>query len=1096
MAEQLVSITTAALGRPFQLGMLYDCRSDQLVPGVTLWSKSDLEKDISVKSQRLTEYSLETSNSLTDKSKALEINASLRGSFACGLVKVEGSAKYLYNTSSSKNQARVTLNYFMTTVFKQLTMSQLSRNNVTYEEVFRQGTATHVVTAILYGARALMVFDRDVSKDESTHTIAGELKASIEKIPKLVIHGKGSLDLSAKEKEEAEKIRCTFHGDFYIRELPVDYLTSLDVYKKLPTFLGEDGEHAVPVTVWLYPLSLLDSSAARLMYEISTDLVTQAERVLDSLLEAMVMCDYLLTDPTVKIFYNIEKKISKFKTLIERYKLYFQKMLAQILPSVRGGTTNATALGDILEAHRTSPFSQHKLEGWLCSLQTEIGVIEALINGMEDSNVSLLTGRFDSIEPLIFNPNIKYIVNFNLNLLSNESKSLNTMENYFISEEQNSIRITDMENNDEWVHSQADCDKIRLRRQLFLDFASNNQQNEAIKFVVTSRPVEMQESSSVLLYCKGELRSSDFEPPSTPAIPKVLKTSSQSAEIELSLPPHGSNETIKYLVQFRKHTEREWRSQMTRETEKCFTLEGLQRSTQYDVRYAAVCEAGMGPPSEIISVKTGEPESASCCCEHLEKLDLSYNYITEDYIKILALTIHIYRRVSLSRCGLTSRCCSALSSALSSPYSRLTELNLSENNNMEDSGVDQLCEGLRSENCKLEKLTLPSCGLTSRCCSALSSALSAPQSRLTKLNLSRNIMEDSGVDQLCDGVRRENCKLEKLNLSECGLTSRCCSALSSALSAPHTRLTELDLSYNNNMEDTGVDQLCEGLRSENCKLEKLDLSECGLTSRCCSALSSALSSPHSQLTELNLSDNNMEDSGVDQLCEGLRSENCKLEKLNMSRCGLTSRCCSAVSSALSAPHSRLTELNLRGNNMKDSGVDQLCEGLRRENCKIEKLDLSQCHLTSRCCSALSSALSAPHSQLTEISLGDMDDLLMVMNNNNIGDSGVDQLCEGLRSENCKLEKLNLNSCCLTSRCCSSLSSVLSSPHSQLTELKLSRNKLGYSGAHQLCEGLRTPNCKLKTLRLSGNEMSKSEMKNLRSLQEKLNRTGRQVDIKI
>ncbi|XP_051777835.1 verrucotoxin subunit beta-like isoform X6 [Erpetoichthys calabaricus] len=1097
MAEQLVSITTAALGRPFQLGMLYDCRSDQLVPGVTLWSKSDLEKDISVKSQRLTEYSLETSNSLTDKSKALEINASLRGSFACGLVKVEGSAKYLYNTSSSKNQARVTLNYFMTTVFKQLTMSQLSRNNVTYEEVFRQGTATHVVTAILYGARALMVFDRDVSKDESTHTIAGELKASIEKIPKLVIHGKGSLDLSAKEKEEAEKIRCTFHGDFYIRELPVDYLTSLDVYKKLPTFLGEDGEHAVPVTVWLYPLSLLDSSAARLMYEISTDLVTQAERVLDSLLEAMVMCDYLLTDPTVKIFYNIEKKISKFKTLIERYKLYFQKMLAQILPSVRGGTTNATALGDILEAHRTSPFSQHKLEGWLCSLQTEIGVIEALINGMEDSNVSLLTGRFDSIEPLIFNPNIKYIVNFNLNLLSNESKSLNTMENYFISEEQNSIRITDMENNDEWVHSQADCDKIRLRRQLFLDFASNNQQNEAIKFVVTSRPVEMQESSSVLLYCKGELRSSDFEPPSTPAIPKVLKTSSQSAEIELSLPPHGSNETIKYLVQFRKHTEREWRSQMTRETEKCFTLEGLQRSTQYDVRYAAVCEAGMGPPSEIISVKTGEPESASCCCEHLEKLDLSYNYITEDYIKILALTIHIYRRVSLSRCGLTSRCCSALSSALSSPYSRLTELNLSENNNMEDSGVDQLCEGLRSENCKLEKLTLLNCDLTSRCCSALSSALSAPHSRLTELNLSiNNYMEDSGVDQLREGLRSENCKLEKLNLSECGLTSRCCSALSSALSAPHTRLTELDLSYNNNMEDTGVDQLCEGLRSENCKLEKLDLSECGLTSRCCSALSSALSSPHSQLTELNLSDNNMEDSGVDQLCEGLRSENCKLEKLNMSRCGLTSRCCSAVSSALSAPHSRLTELNLRGNNMKDSGVDQLCEGLRRENCKIEKLDLSQCHLTSRCCSALSSALSAPHSQLTEISLGDMDDLLMVMNNNNIGDSGVDQLCEGLRSENCKLEKLNLNSCCLTSRCCSSLSSVLSSPHSQLTELKLSRNKLGYSGAHQLCEGLRTPNCKLKTLRLSGNEMSKSEMKNLRSLQEKLNRTGRQVDIKI
>ncbi|XP_039616340.1 stonustoxin subunit alpha-like [Polypterus senegalus] len=834
MAERPISITTVALGRPFQLGMLYDCRSDQLVPGVTLWSKSDLEKDISVESQRLTEHSLETSNSLTDKSKALNINASLRGSFACGIVEVEGSAKYLKNSRSSKNQARVTLNYFMTTMFKQLTMSHLSRNNVTYEEVFRHGTATHVVTAIQYGARALMVFDRDVSKDESLEIIAGELKASIDNIPKISIHGRGSLDLSAKEKVEAEKIRCTFHGDFYIHELPVDYLTALDVCKKLPTFLGEDGEHAVPITVWLYPLSLLDSSAARLVYEIGTDFVIQVERVLDSLLEAVSICDYLLTDSIVKSFYNIEEKISKFKTLIERYKLYFQKRLAQILPSVRGGTTNATALDDILEAHKTSPFGQHKLEGWLCSLQTEIRGIKALIKGMEDSNISLLTGRFDRIEPLIFEPNITCIVNFNFNLLSKESKSLNTMENY-LSEEQNSIRSTDIENNDEWVHSQADCDKIILRRQLFLDFASNNQQNEATKFVVTSRPVETQEGISVLLYCKGELRSSDFEPPSTPDVPKVLKTSSQSAEIELSLPPHGASGSIKYLVQFRKHTERWWRSQMTRDTEKSFTLEGLQRSTQYDVRYAAVCEAGVGPPSEVISVNTGEPESANCCCEHLEKLDLSHNNITEDIMKILAITLHLYRCVSLSSCRLTSRCYSALFSSLSAPHSRLTELNLSGNKNMEDSGVDQLFEGLRSENCKIEKLNLSDCHLTSRCCSALSSVLSSPNSRLTELNLGdKNILilggkinniGDSGVTQLCEGMRSENCKLETLSLRYCGLTSRCCSALSSALSASHSQLTELDLS-DNNMEDSGVDQLCEGLRSENCKLEKLTAAGC------------------------------------------------------------------------------------------------------------------------------------------------------------------------------------------------------------------------------------------------------------------------------
>uniref|UniRef100_A0A8C4SU17 NACHT domain-containing protein n=1 Tax=Erpetoichthys calabaricus TaxID=27687 RepID=A0A8C4SU17_ERPCA len=269
--------------------------------------------------------------------------------------------------------------------------------------------------------------------------------------------------------------------------------------------------------------------------------------------------------------------------------------------------------------------------------------------------------------------------------------------------------------------------------------------------------------------------------------------------------------------------------------------------------------------------------SVISCCGELEELNLSDTKLTSECIMRLAPGLICCRRVDLSRCGLTSRCCSALSSALSAPHSRLTELNLSNNNNIEDSGVNQLCEGLRSENCKLEKLDLHNC-LISSFCSAFSSVLSSPNSRLTELNLSSNNMEDSGVDQLCEGLKSENCKLEKLNLSYCHLTSRCCTALSSALSFPHSRLTELNLSYNK-MEDSGVDQLFEGLRSENCKLEKLNLSDCGLTSRCSSSLSSVLSSPHSQLTELDLRKNKVGNSGAHQLCDGLWTPNCKLKTL-------------------------------------------------------------------------------------------------------------------------------------------------------------------------------------------------------------------------
>ncbi|XP_051777896.1 NACHT, LRR and PYD domains-containing protein 3-like isoform X7 [Erpetoichthys calabaricus] len=177
----------------------------------------------------------------------------------------------------------------------------------------------------------------------------------------------------------------------------------------------------------------------------------------------------------------------------------------------------------------------------------------------------------------------------------------------------------------------------------------------------------------------------------------------------------------------------------------------------------------------------------------------------------------------------------------------------------------------------------------------------------------------------------------------------------------------------------------------------------------------------------------------------------------------------------------LEELNLSKTPLTSECIMRLAPGL----ICCRRVILKYCGLTSRCCSALSSALSAPHSQLTELNLS---------SNNNMGDSGVDQLCEGLRSENCKLEKLNLWSCGLTSRCSSSLSSFLTSPHSQMTELDLSRNNLEDSGARQLCEGLRSPNCKLETLRLSDNEISESERMNLWSLQEELNRTGWQVDI--
>lgn len=57
------------------------------------------------------------------------------------------------------------------------------------------------------------------------------------------------------------------------------------------------------------------------------------------------------------------------------------------------------------------------------------------------------------------------------------------------------------------------------------------------------------------------------------------------------------------------------------------------------------------------------------------------------------------------------------------------------------------------------------------------------------------------------------------------------------------------------------------------------LSRCGLTDNCCAELASLFVLRQSNIKELDLSDNNLQDKGAKKFCVGLKSPQCKLEKL-------------------------------------------------------------------------------------------------------------------------------------------------------------------------------------------------------------------------
>ncbi|GLD71159.1 neoverrucotoxin subunit alpha-like isoform X1, partial [Lates japonicus] len=75
----------AAIGRPFSPGMLYDCRHDSLIPGLSLWDRDHLLANIIERPQYYSDFEIVASDSTEDKLSVLNVNASLAASFMSGL---------------------------------------------------------------------------------------------------------------------------------------------------------------------------------------------------------------------------------------------------------------------------------------------------------------------------------------------------------------------------------------------------------------------------------------------------------------------------------------------------------------------------------------------------------------------------------------------------------------------------------------------------------------------------------------------------------------------------------------------------------------------------------------------------------------------------------------------------------------------------------------------------------------------------------------------------------------------------------------------------------------------------------------------------
>ncbi|KAM9164526.1 verrucotoxin subunit beta-like isoform 5-T10 [Pangshura tecta] len=608
------TIEMPALGRPLRLGMLYDCCSDALIPGITLWGIEALKRDVETMPKPNTEFQIIVSDTIEDKASALSLSGSLKASLLGGMVQVSGSAAFFNDTKKSKNHARVALRYSVTNRFEHLTMSHLGTKNVSYPAVFDQGTATHVVTAVLYGAQAFFVFDREVSSSESVREIEGEMKLMVEKIPKVSGEAEVSGEKGNKAEEKAEKFSCKFYGDFALENNPVTYQDAMEVYSTLPKRLGVTGENAVPVRVWLYPLSKLDSRAAQLVREISSVLVYDAQSAMEHLTECDVRCNDMVKDRTATTFPEIQRKIQQFRDLCKQHRQTFQKELARTLPSIRGGGAEEGALVEILTTKEQSPFGTQRLNEFLYKKQEEMDFINSDLAELE--KVEVISSRSE-LQRIVLSPRHNCVVCLAFTSLHNEESYLSQLNLWLRRQFMKNIHVPALASSvcetpksKQWFEDEEIRRKARQAVKSFSYFARVNKSNRITRFIVASVPDKDNPGTAIYLYEDGELISTNFEPPSKPLPALIDGIRHDRVQLTFNPAAYGRAAISGYRAEYRMVGQENWTAVTVNNTQETFTVTGLRANTEYQFRYAAVSKPGLSESSDVSDpVKTLPPTS-------------------------------------------------------------------------------------------------------------------------------------------------------------------------------------------------------------------------------------------------------------------------------------------------------------------------------------------------------------------------------------------------------------------------------------------------------------------------------------------------------
>ncbi|KAI2644153.1 Neoverrucotoxin subunit alpha [Labeo rohita] len=309
--------------------------------------------------------------------------------------------------------------------------------------------------------------------------------------------------MSAAEKKMAEKIACTFHSDIRFEQNTTTYKEALNLYKQLPALL-QNPQNEVPIKVWLYPLHLLNTKAARVEREITTSVAFQTESVIEELGKAERTYNDLLGNSLVNSFSDIKQRLQLFQKSFIIYKTMLLGTVGRVLPVVRGGEMEEKSLEDILNIHKSSPFNADTVMHWLSDAKAELDILSFITKSLEGMQIV----DSDGLNNIILNPDVPKVFCLTFTSLDYEDPYLSALKAYLKTDrfkeldgEHNMVSVASIK---KWFTDSDLTRTMRFNIKFFKDL-SKQFKGQKVLFIISAISDPSNPGSSIYMYEHGQL---------------------------------------------------------------------------------------------------------------------------------------------------------------------------------------------------------------------------------------------------------------------------------------------------------------------------------------------------------------------------------------------------------------------------------------------------------------------------------------------------------------------------------------------------------------------------------------------------------------